>query len=197
MAFLDETGLAEFKAMTDKAYLEKTITPTSVFRGNYNGSSDGEFYYYQDQFPDQDCIPIITDEDFWETPIGSSRWLVLTEPLNGSCDHSGFAIINDYDTKTDCDSGDKFISYIGDKKMWIHVNHGIEHPWDSENTRYYSYTLQANTPYRITKTSQSQYNLYINPNSSSNSLPSGSEGQFMVYTDGSWQGKTITVGGSY
>ena len=33
--------------------------------------------------------------------------------------------------------------------------------------------------------------------SSGTSLPSGSDGQFMVYTGGKWQGKTITVGGSY
>lgn len=41
------------------------------------------------------------------------------------------------------------------------------------------------------------YILISSSSGGGDSLPSGSEGEFMVYTNGSWQGKTITVGGSY
>ena len=140
MAFLDETGLAEFKEMTDKAYLEKTFTPTNTFKGNYSGTSLGETFYYEDVFPDQNCIPIIADEDFWNIPIGSSCWIRLISPLNGSYDYGRFSIINDYDTKTDCDSGETFISYIGNKIADINVN-SPDAGWDEENGRYNTYTL--------------------------------------------------------
>lgn len=199
MAFLDEKGLQTFKTMADKAYSEKTFTPDSIFRGAYGGTELGNDYSYDSDFPDQDCIPIISSDEFWEAPDGSSKWLCLSNTLRGSFDYGCFYIINSYETGTDCDSGQKFLKGIGDKKACIDVRADSSAIYWDEFTGYSSYTLQAGKPYRITKTRTSGdieiYDLFWEESSGSTStatgLPAGQEGAFLRFKNNNWVAEVL------
>lgn len=99
----------------------------------------------------------------------------------------------------------------------LHCNNNIEVAFGMigypDDNCSYGYNGEYATSFRGTSTIPQGYNLFIKSEDgyyvlissqgtsggggSGTALPSGSEGQFMVYTSGRWQGKTITVGGSY
>lgn len=150
-------------------------------------------------------IPEDDDTDFTPPPVYTA-----TQGWDSWGDGYGFAAVNDPDLFysgpvnafiLQCDNPiEVAYGYVG------MPDENCSYGFDAEHSRYFKGTINGTIPqgYNLFVKSADGYYVLISSHGINNGgggsgadLPSGSEGQFMVYTNGKWQGRTIAVGGSY